>query len=72
MINDLFHDMVNQGNTATFINNIIVTTDTEKGHDEIVEEISRWLDMNNLFVCQTQKMQMEDERSRVLRSSDKT
>ena len=31
MMNDLFRDMVNQGNMATFINNIIVATDTEEG-----------------------------------------
>jgi len=32
MINDLFQNIINQGNTATFINNIIVTIDTEKGY----------------------------------------
>jgi len=31
MMNNLFRDMVNQGNMATFINNIIVATDTEEG-----------------------------------------
>jgi len=29
MMNNLFQDMVNQGSIATFINDIIVTTDTE-------------------------------------------
>ena len=37
MINNLFQDMINQRNIATFIDNIIVTMDTEKGHDELVE-----------------------------------
>jgi len=50
MMNDLFRDMVNQGNTAIFIDDIIVTTDTEKGHNEIVEEVLRKLEENNLFV----------------------
>jgi len=50
MMNDLFRDMVNQGNTATFINNIIVATDTEEGHDETVEEVLRRLEENDLFV----------------------
>jgi len=50
MMNDLFRDMVNQGNTATFINDIIVATDTEEGHDEIVEEVLRRLEENDLFV----------------------
>ena len=50
MMNDLFRDMVNQGNTATFIDDIIVATDMEERHDEIVEEVLRRLEENDLFV----------------------
>jgi len=50
MMNDLFRDMVNQGSTATFIDDIIVATDTEEGHNEIVEEVLRRLEENDLFV----------------------
>jgi len=50
MMNDLFRDMVNQGNTATFIDDIIVAMDTEKEHDKIVEEVLRRLEENDLFV----------------------
>jgi len=39
IINNVFHDMVNQENTATFIDNIIVVTEIEKGYDKIIEEI---------------------------------
>jgi len=39
MMNNLFCDMINQGNMATFIDDIIVATEIEKGHDEIVEEM---------------------------------
>ena len=39
MINNLFCDMINQGNMTTFIDNIIVATETEKRHNEIVEEV---------------------------------
>jgi len=49
MINDLFRDLINQGDTATFIDDILVTTDTE-GHDELVEEVLRRLEENDLFV----------------------
>ena len=49
-MNDLFRDMVNQGSTATFIDDIIVTTDTEERHNEIVEEVLRRLEENDLFV----------------------
>ena len=50
MMNDLFQDLINQGDTATFIDNILVATDTEKGHDELVEEVLRRLEENDLFV----------------------
>ena len=35
---------------ASFINNVIVEMETEKGHDEIVEEVLRRLEENDLFV----------------------
>ena len=47
IMNDLFQDMINQGNTGTFIDDIIVATDTEEGHDELVEEVLRRLEENN-------------------------
>ena len=50
MMNDLFRDLINQGDTATFIDDILVATDTEEGHDELVEEVLRRLEENDLFV----------------------
>jgi len=50
MINNLFQDLINQGDTATFINDILVATDTEKEHDELVEEVLKRLKENDLFV----------------------
>ena len=50
IMNDLFRDLINQGNTATFINNILVATDIEEGYDELVEEVLRRLEKNDLFV----------------------
>jgi len=50
MINNLFRDLINQGDTATFINNILVATDTEEEHDELVEEVLKRLEENDLFV----------------------
>jgi len=49
-MNDLFRDLINQGDTVTFIDDILVATDTEEGHDELVEEVLRRLEENNLFV----------------------
>jgi len=42
--------MINQGTTATFIDDIIVATETEKRYDKIVEEVLKRLEENNLFV----------------------
>ena len=50
MMNDLFQDMINQKNMATFIDDIIVATDTKKGHNELVEEVLKRLEENNLFI----------------------
>jgi len=41
MINDLFRDMINKRDVATFIDNVLVATETEEGHNEIVEEVLR-------------------------------
>jgi len=50
MMNNLFQDLINQGDIATFIDDILVATDTEEGHDKLVEEVLKRLEENNLFV----------------------
>ena len=50
MMNDLFRDLINQGDTVTFIDDILVATDTEEGYNELVEEVLRRLEENNLFI----------------------
>jgi len=50
MMNDLFRDLINQEDTVTFINDILVATDIEEGHDKLVEEVLRRLEENDLFV----------------------
>ena len=50
IINNLFHDLINQGDTATFIDNILAATDTEEEHNELVEKVLKGLEENNLFV----------------------
>jgi len=50
MMNNLFRDLINQGDMATFIDDILVVTDTEEGHDELVEEVLKRLEENDLFV----------------------
>jgi len=50
MMNDLFRDLINKGDVATFINNVLVATETEDGHNKIVEEVLRRLEENDLYV----------------------
>jgi len=50
IMNDLFRDLINQGDTATFIDDILVATDTEEEYDELVEEVLNRLEENDLFV----------------------
>jgi len=50
IMNDLFRDLINQGDIVTFINDILVAIDTKKGHDKLVEEVLKRLEENDLFV----------------------
>jgi len=50
IMNDLFRDLINQGDMATFINDILVATDTKERHNELVEEVLKRLEENDLFV----------------------
>ena len=50
MMNDLLRNLVIEKKVAVFINNVMVATEMEEGHDEIVEEVLRRLEKNNLFV----------------------
>jgi len=50
IMNDLFWDLINQGDMATFIDNILVAIDIEEEHDELVEEVLKRLEENDLFV----------------------
>ena len=50
MMNDLLRDLVVKEKIAVFIDDVMVVTETEEGHDEIVEEVLRRLEENDLFV----------------------
>ena len=50
MMNKLLKDLINTGKVAAFIDDVIVGTETEEGHDEIVAEIIKRLEENNLYV----------------------
>ena len=50
MINELLRDLINTGKVATFIDNVIVGTEMEEGHNKLVVEVIRKLEANNLYV----------------------
>ena len=50
MMNEILRDLINKGKVAAFVDDMLVETETEEGHDEIVEEILRRLEENDLYV----------------------
>jgi len=50
IINKLLRDLINTGKVRSFINDIIVGTETEKEHNELVAKRLRRLKENNLYV----------------------
>jgi len=50
MMNELLRDLINMGKVRTFIDDIMVGTETEEEHDELVIEILKRLEENNLYV----------------------
>ena len=50
MMNELLRDLINIGKVAAFIDDVIIGMETEERHDEIVEEVIRRLEENNLYV----------------------
>jgi len=50
MMNEILRDLINEGKFAAFVDDVLVGTETEEGHDEIVEKILRRLEENDLYV----------------------
>ena len=50
MMNELLRDLINTGKVAVFIDDVIVGTETEEGHDELVAEVIKRLEENDLYV----------------------
>ena len=50
MMNELLRDLTNTGKVAVFIDDVIVGTETEEGHDELVVEVIKRLEENDLYV----------------------
>jgi len=50
MINEILRDMINKGKVMAFVDNVLVGTETEEEHNEIVEEVLTRLEENDLYV----------------------
>jgi len=50
MMNEILRDLINKGKVAVFVDDVLVGTETKEGHDEIVEEILRRLEENDLYI----------------------
>jgi len=50
IMNEILRDLINEGKVAAFVDNVLVGTETEDSHNEIIEEILKRLEENNLYV----------------------
>jgi len=41
MMNEILRDMINEGKVAVFMDDVLVGTEMEEGHNEVVEEVLR-------------------------------
>ena len=39
MMNEILRDMINEGKVAAFVDDVLVGTEIEEGHNEVVEEV---------------------------------
>ena len=50
MMNELIKDLINTGKVAAFIDDVIIGMESEEGHDELVAEVIKSLEENNLYM----------------------
>jgi len=50
MMNEILRDLINKEKVVAFVDDVLVGTETEEGHNEIVEEILRRLEENDLYI----------------------
>ena len=50
MTNDIFRDLIDTGDVAAFMDDVLVETEDEKKYDEIVEEVLRRMEENDLYI----------------------
>jgi len=50
MMNELLRDLINTGKVVAFIDCVIIGTETEEEHEELVAEVIKMLEENDLYV----------------------
>jgi len=50
IMNEILRDLINEGKVVVFVDDVLVGTETEERHDEIIKEILRRLEENNLYI----------------------
>jgi len=50
MMNKILRDIINKGKVVAFMDDVLVETETEEEHGEIVEEVLKRLEENDLYV----------------------
>jgi len=50
MMNDILRDLINTEEIVVFIDNVLVVTEKEEKHNEIVEEVLKRIEANNLYI----------------------
>ena len=49
-MNEILWDLINTGRVVSFIDDVIIGTETEEGHNELVKEVVKILAENDLYV----------------------
>jgi len=50
IMNEIMRDLINEGKVVVFVDNILVGMEGEEEHDEIVAEVLKQLEENDLYV----------------------
>jgi len=50
MMNELLRDLINTGKVAAFIDDVTIRTESKKGHDELVAEVIKRLEENDIYI----------------------
>ena len=50
MINEILRNIINEGKVVAFVDHILVGIETEEGDNEIIEEVLRRLEENDLYI----------------------